>query len=202
MPMFPLGTVLVPYLVMPLHVFEERYRTMTKDCMAGDREFGVVLIERGFEVGGGDDRFSVGTVARIVQADELPDGRWALLTVGSRRIHVEEWLPEDPYPRAMVTELEGAPVGPEHAGALAAAERVVRRALALKTELGEGAAAPATFELAGDPDVASWQLSAFAPIGPVDRLRILAAADPDERLAVLTAVAEEACALLEFRLGD
>jgi Lon protease-like protein len=65
LPMFPLGTVLLPGGVMPLHVFEPRYRQMIKDCMASDAEFGVTLIERGSEVGGGDVRSEVGTVARI-----------------------------------------------------------------------------------------------------------------------------------------
>ena len=66
--MFPLGAILFPYNVLPLRVFEPRYRMLTHDCLEGNKEFGVVLIERGFEVGGGDDRFGLGTVARIVQA--------------------------------------------------------------------------------------------------------------------------------------
>src|SRR2546427_2200311 len=105
LPMFPLGTVLLPYVVLPLRVFEPRYQALTRHVLAGTREFGVVLIERGFEVGGGDERFDVGTVARILEAAEAPDGRWRLLTVGSRRIRVEQWLEDDPYPRAMVLDL-------------------------------------------------------------------------------------------------
>ena len=105
LPMFPLGAILFPYVVLPLRVFEPRYRVLTHDCLAGNREFGVVLIERGFEVGGGDERFDLGTVARIVQAAETEDGRWGLLTVGSRRIRVDDWLPEDPYPKARVVDL-------------------------------------------------------------------------------------------------
>src|SRR5436189_1506182 len=85
MPMFPLGTVLVPSAGLPLHVFEPRYRALVHDCLAGDGEFGVVLIARGSEVGGQDVRTDVGTVARIVQAQELPDGRWAIAAVGVRR---------------------------------------------------------------------------------------------------------------------
>ena len=54
--MFPLSAVLFPYATMPLHVFEPRYRALMHDCLAGDRRFGVVLIERGSEVGGGDQR--------------------------------------------------------------------------------------------------------------------------------------------------
>ena len=104
--MFPLGTVLFPYGVLPLHVFEPRYRLLTEHCLAGDGCFGVVLIERGSEVGGGDTRFDVGTVARIVRAGQLPDGRYVLATVGIQRLRVRDWLPDDPYPQAEVELLD------------------------------------------------------------------------------------------------
>src|SRR5215210_7826858 len=98
--MFPLGTVLFPGAYLSLHVFEPRYRALVQACLDGTPEFGVVLIERGSEVGGGDSRFDVGCVARIIEAGESPDGRWALGTVGTRRVRVREWLPEAPFPRA------------------------------------------------------------------------------------------------------
>src|SRR3546814_21025825 len=60
LPMFPLGSAVVPGAGLPLHVFEDRYRALMKDCMAGDREFGVVLIERGSEVGGRSEERRVG----------------------------------------------------------------------------------------------------------------------------------------------
>src|SRR5258706_16209226 len=103
--MFPLGTVLLPHALLPLRVFEPRYRLMTERALKADREFGVVLIERGSEVGGGDTRFGVGTVARIVRAQELPDGGYALATVGIRRVHVISWMPDDPYPQAEGVDL-------------------------------------------------------------------------------------------------
>ena len=102
--MFPLGSVLFPSLVLPLHVFEERYRTLMRHVLDGDHEFGVCLIERGSEVGGGDFRSGIGTVATVQEAAELPDGRWAVVTVGTRRIRVERWLDDDPYPRAVVED--------------------------------------------------------------------------------------------------
>ncbi|GIU85752.1 MAG: hypothetical protein KatS3mg009_0267 [Acidimicrobiia bacterium] len=115
LPMFPLGSVLFPYGVLPLHVFEPRYRVMTRQCLAGDHEFGVVLIERGSEVGGGDSRFGFGTLARIAHAHELPDGRFALTAVGLRRIRVERWLDDDPYPRAVVEVVADEPLPPDAA---------------------------------------------------------------------------------------
>ena len=107
MPMFPLGSVLLPGGVLPLHVFEPRYRQLVIDCLAddsGDPEFGVTLIERGWEVGGGDQRADVGVVARMVQVEALDDGRYAVVAVGTRRIRVNAWLPDDPYPLADVDD--------------------------------------------------------------------------------------------------
>src|SRR2546430_9614094 len=75
LPMFPLGNVLFPHAQLPLHVFEPRYRALAETCLAGDGEFGVVLIDRGSEVGGGDTRFSIGTFARIVASGRVPDDR-------------------------------------------------------------------------------------------------------------------------------
>ena len=113
--MFPLGSVLLPSMVLPLHVFEPRYRAMVRDCLEGDREFGVTLIERGSEVGGGDQRSLVGTLAQIVRAQPFPDGRWALLVAGTERITVTEWLPDDPYPRADIEPYPDPAPGPDAA---------------------------------------------------------------------------------------
>src|SRR4029078_11896453 len=98
MPMFPLGTVLFPHAMLALHVFEPRYRLMTQRVLRGDGECGAVLIEGASEVGGGDTRFGVGTVARVVRAQELPDGGYALATVGMRRFRVDRWVPRHPHP--------------------------------------------------------------------------------------------------------
>jgi uncharacterized protein len=183
-PMFPLGTVLFPGLFLPLHVFEPRYRALTRACLEGDREFGVVLIERGSEVGGGDVRTNAGTVARIIQASERHDGRWVLGTVGTRRIRVVSWLPDDPYPRAEVEDWEDEPAGPDAAERYQAVRQRLRRVLALKAELREPSA-DATTELADDPVIGSYQAAALAPLGPADRQALLVCAGPDVRLARL-----------------
>ena len=100
MPMFPLGSVLVPSMVLPLHVFEERYRQLVRDCLDSTPEFGVVLISRGSEVGGGDVRTEVGTVARMVEAAELPDGRFNILLRGEARVRLTELSFVPPFRRA------------------------------------------------------------------------------------------------------
>jgi Lon protease-like protein len=198
LPMFPLQTVLFPGVAMPLHVFEPRYRALTRHCLDGDGRFGVVLIERGNEVGGGDVRVAVGTCARIVEAAELPDGRWVLMVLGVERVGVRRWLPEDPYPQAEVDVLDEAPAGPDAGEQRAVVERLLRRALALKAELGEPAAA-ATVELDADPSVAAYQAGALAPLGPLDCQRVLEQDGPDQRLAVLASVLDEEVSVLAQR---
>ena len=198
LPMFPLGTVLFPHGVLPLHVFEPRYQVLTRQCLDGDRQLGIVLIERGSEVGGGDVRVAVGTRARIVEAVPLEDGRWFLVLVGVDRIRVSRWLPENPFPRAEVEVLADG-----HGGGGArrtAVERLLRRALAFKAELGE-AAAPAVGSLDPDLDVATWQAAAMAPVGPADGQRLLEAPGTDDRLRLLEALLDEEVAVLAHRVA-
>ncbi|MET0664636.1 MAG: LON peptidase substrate-binding domain-containing protein [Acidimicrobiales bacterium] len=197
MPMFPLGTVLFPTMLLPLHVFEPRYRALVDDCVAGYGEFGVTLIERGSEVGGGDVRTDVGTVARIVQVERFEDGRFAVAAVGTRRIRIERWLADDPYPRAEVVDWED--VGTTET-ALDDADALFRRALALAAELGE-APAPLDVELADDPAMATFQIGALAPLGPLDRQALLATERPDDRVTLLVAQLTDVVELLRARLG-
>lgn len=134
--MFPLETVLLPGGILPLHVFEPRYRQMMTDCLDGDGRFGVVLISRGSEVGGGDQRVAIGTETDIEGASRFPDGRWAVIARGIRRVAVESWLPDDPYPVAIIRPLPVARVEADPV-AVEKATTVVRRARALVSELGQ-----------------------------------------------------------------
>jgi Lon protease-like protein len=192
--------VLFPGAVMPLHVFEPRYRALARACVDGDGQLGVVLIERGSEVGGGDVRFSLGTRARIVESAELADGRWVLVLVGVDRVRVTHWLPEEPYPRAEVVPQADVAAGPEAPALRAALEPRLRRALALKAELGEPAA-PATIELDEDPGVAAYQAAAAAPFGPADAQRLLAAEGPDDRLRLLLELLDDEVTVLAYRVA-
>ena len=153
--MFPLGSVLFPTMVLPLHIFEERYRALVTDCLAGEQEFGVCLIERGFEVGGGDERTAVGTVAQIVDAQQFDDGRWAIAAVGTRRFKVVEWLDDDPYPRAMVEDWIDLPLDDDLSSDRNEVVEALRRVLAKMAELGEPAPAVDT-EIDADPTRATW----------------------------------------------
>lgn len=211
LPMFPLGSVLLPSVFLPLQLFEPRYRQLIRDCLDGDREFGVVLIERGSEVGGGDVRADVGTVARVIEAHELDDGRWAVGAVGTRRFRVVRWLDDDPYPRADVEDWDdpdaldhpgdgSRPIDADPVSELAAVVGTLRRVLALASELGDDAA-HATQELSPDPSLASYQIAALSPIGPLDRQALLSIPGSAERLARLAALLAEEETFLNVRLG-
>lgn len=200
LPMFPLGSVLFPSLVLPLHVFEPRYRDLMRDVLAGDEEFGVCLIERGAEVGGDDVRTGVGTVARVHEASELPDGRWAVVAVGTRRILVERWLPDDPYPRAEVVDHPDPEPTAEEVALLPGVVAQLRAALARAAELGD-TSTPATVELADDPTLASHQASALAPIATLDQHALLAAPTVGLRLTRLDSLLADAIEVLDLRLA-
>jgi Lon protease-like protein len=197
--MFPLGTVLLPGEFLPLHVFEPRYRTLVHDCLKGAPEFGVVLIVRGSEVGGGDVRAQVGTIARLVEAVELPDGRFAINCAGTRRVRVQRWLDDDPYPRADVDDWKDESLDTFDPDALVAVERTLRRVLALAAEMGDPVARVAT-EISDDPVLATYHLCALAPLGPADRYQLLTRAGPSERLELLTTLLAEIEADLVLRL--
>jgi Lon protease-like protein len=202
LPMFPLGTVLFPHAVLPLHIFEERYRALVETCLRGDGRFGVVLIERGYEVGGGDTRFGVGTVARIVEAARTPDGRYLLATVGTERFRVKKWLDDHPYPRAEIDVLgEPKRLADDVAARRTDVQRLLGRVLAMSAELGERAAPVDSAQLDDDPLRASFEAAAVAPIGPLDAQRLLELDDPGQRFDQLEALLVDAAEVLQLRLA-
>ena len=182
--MFPLSAVLFPEAGLPLHVFEERYRTLMAHCLDADGEFGVVLIERGSEVGGGDQRLGVGTVARIANVAELDDGRMLVVATGIRRIRVEEWLGDDPYPRALVEDVADS-VETCPAEVLEVAEGSLRRLRSLLSELGDVPALSHSLRISGDPAQVAWQLCDMAPLVSIDLQRLLAADGLEARMTLL-----------------
>lgn len=134
-------------------------------------EFGVVLIERGREAGGGEQRFGIGTVARIEQLGALEDDI-AVIARGGRRVEVVRWLDDDPHPMAVVRDLPDLEWDESLRPLREQAELVVRRAVARASEFVE-LPWDADAELSDDPVESSWQLAGIAPIGPLDELALL-----------------------------
>lgn len=123
LPLFPLNTVLFPGMVLPLHIFEERYRVMVRHCLTDKRPFGVLLIREGKEVGGSAVPYMVGTTARITEVDTLTDGCMNIETVGQHRFRVHRLRSGDtPYLQGEITWFPLT--GGESAAAVVAAEAV------------------------------------------------------------------------------
>ena len=199
LPMFPLETVLFPSTVLPLRVFEPRYRKMLEDLLVGSREFGVVLIERGSEVGGGEARSGIGTLARVLEARESGGGHWTVVAVGLQRILVDQWLPDDPYPLAEVRPF------PDHSGpgvdptSYATLRDQLHHLIDGLSALGE--ANPSNnVEIAEDPALGSLQMAALAPLASFDRQRILEVNRVEDRCRLLGDLLSEAQELVDLRL--
>jgi Lon protease-like protein len=180
--MFPLGSVLFPGMPLPLRVFEPRYVAMLSSVLGEtEHEFGVVLIERGSEVGGGDVRFGVGTVARIVSMEQTA-GAIVLLATGAARFEVVHWLQDDPFPRALVRELAALELEESTPSELAAAEAVVRATISRASEFVE-LPWPADIELSPDLAQRIWQVAGIAPLNSLDQYALLRSGTASELLA-------------------
>ncbi|WP_424923484.1 LON peptidase substrate-binding domain-containing protein [Actinomadura bangladeshensis] len=184
LPLFPLGTVLFPGLVLPLHLFEERYRRLIGDLLERPepRGFGVVGIQLGHEVGeGAAHRLAeVGCVAELREATPHPDGRYDIVTVGARRFRVKGLDRSRPYLQGEVEFL------PEEAGAGAGpiAARVRRLYRLYRHRLGAaGAGALADAEPPDDPVALSYAIAASLVLDGHDKQRLLECEDAALRLA-------------------
>lgn len=206
--MFPLEWVLLPGEELSLRIFELRYAVLVGDLMrSGDPRFGVVLIARGREVGGGEQRNDVGAMASITHCSELGGGRYALRCLTGDRIRVREWLADDPYPRANAEvwpDEPGEPVSDKQFGELE--DRIVllhkRMAAARRRWL-----APGRSNVLGgrrlrslDPVQRLYSLACRVPMGEADRYAVLAAPSLSERMAALHEAIETVTARVEFDL--
>jgi uncharacterized protein len=186
LPMFPLSTVLFPGAVVPLRLFEPRYLKLFEDLLSGDKRFGIVLIERGTESGGGDVRFETACVAVLVGAAPQDDGTLMTINVGAERIKVVEWLEDDPYPRAVVTTLADGEADEEVVDLTEECRQLFTRVFALASELG--ADMGELPELSFDPVRAVFEMAHLAPLQALDQQRILEADDPQVRTRILRTV--------------
>lgn len=206
--MFPLERAMLPGEELPLRIFEPRYAALVSDCLAtDDPAFGVVLIEAGREVGGGDARSDVGTLAHIAEVADFGDGHYRLNCVMAERFRVLEWQPDNPYPRAAIElwpDEPGEPVGAD------AIRDIEDRMVALFERIAgaRGAEISGRDIVAGAdaaPDAAMWlyALTTRLPMGQADRYSVLAAPTVAARLAALSEAVETVTALVEFQLsGD
>ena len=182
MPMFPLSTVLMPGMPLPLRIFEERYLKLLGDLLGAETpEFGVVLISRGPEVGGGEKRMNIGTIASVTNIGTT-EQFYGLESVGSRRFRVNAWLPDDPYPLADIDFIPDLIWDDTLMPARVHLETKVRQLLAFASEFGDLQYGP-DVEFSDDPMEACWQLAGVLPVGELDQMDLLGSQSAEELIA-------------------
>lgn len=198
-PLFPLGTIVFPGLVLPLHIFEERYRVLVAELIArpdgDDRAFGVVAIRAGREVGadGVLALHDVGCTAELRAVEQYDDGRYDIVSSGSRRFRLTRIDDSKPYLQGEVEWLD------EPAGD---APAVLARSVAHAFEDYRGELADAQGygepddEIPADPTMLSYIVAASIVLDLIDQQRLLAAPDTSARLRLELALLRREAAVL------
>jgi Lon protease-like protein len=169
-PLFPLGLVLLPGMLLPLHIFEERYKQMISECLAGNTPFGIVWFD-------GQSIHPVGCTARVIQViHRYEDGRMDILTRGEQRFYTEGMVEEKRYMQADVLFIEDAQSAPDPA--------FFQRARTLLEELQQAGHILEEFEEAelADPRRLSFAVPAIEGFTPAERQRFLEMTSSAERL--------------------
>ena len=182
LPLFPLGSVLFPGVVLPLHIFEHRYRQLVRDLSAlpegAPRRFGVLAIKDGHEVGRGNVTalYDVGCTAEIDSIVEYEDGRFDITTTGVHRFRLEAFDDDGPYARGEV-ELLDEVAGPGGGGAGAGADRAVPQVPGARCRSCAGVQVGAIPELPEDPTVLSYLIGAATVLDTYEKQRLLTTRD-------------------------
>jgi Lon protease-like protein len=203
--MFPLGTVLMPAMPLSLRIFEERYLKLLGDLIGEENpEIGVVLIERGREIGGGEKRSNIGTIASVIDIGTL-DEFYGLESFGSRRFRVNAWLPDDPYPIADIDFLPDLTWEHTLMPSRVHLETRVRKLLAFASEFGD-LQYDADTALSDDPMDACWQLAGMLPVGGLDQRDLLESQSAEELISrtyeIVSSLDEALKAMTEQLGGD
>ena len=190
--LFPLNTVLVPGLVLPLHIFEPRYRALIETLLGipdeDQREFGIVAVRDGrdIESEGIDALYPIGTAVVLRQSEQRDDGRWDIVTTGSRRFRLIDVDTSDPLVQAEVEFLDDV-TGPDDealAGVVARGFVAYRLALSGQVPSDEEIQAETEDDLPEDPTVLGYLVTAAMVLPTHERQDLLAAESTAERLAL------------------
>jgi Lon protease-like protein len=202
LPLFPLNTVLVPGLVLPLHIFEPRYRTLVEELLSEPdeeaREFGIVAVRDGLDVhrDGMAALYPVGTAAILRQADRLEDGRYDIVTTGSRRFRVLGIDASAPLILGEVDFLEDQ----SDPGDALLARSVTSRFRAYRVALSGQVTADVDDDdddgLPDDPTVLGYLVTAAMVLPVAERQQLLAAASTADRLRLARSMLGRETALI------
>lgn len=200
LPLFPLNVVLFPHMPLPLHIFEPRYRTMVRECLAARTSFGVVAIREGEEAGAAVAvPHEIGTLAKILQVDSLPDGRYDLLVSGATRFRVLKTLGDRPYLRAEVDYLADRDEHPA-ADTRTAVQRAFSEYAALLRQLVDEEATPV--QPPDDPELLSYLIGAALNVDLGKKQALLAIDGAAERLGAELTILRRETALLRSMLAQ
>ncbi len=215
-PLFPLGTVLFPGMVLPLHIFEERYRRLVADLLDGPepRRFGVIAIREGRETGAEavTSLHEVGCIAVVREVERHEDGRFTLVTVGTERFRLGELDRSLPYLRASIevmpdlvaaepTAADAVAGDAAAGGAVAEADATVRAVQVafrdyLDALVREGGATVHIEQMPDEPVLLSYVVAASMIIDLPERQSLLASPDAASRLAAERALLASESAML------
>lgn len=203
LPLFPLNVAIVPGLVLPLHIFEPRYRELVRELLTisdpDRREFGIVAVREGRSVerDGIDALYSVGTATVLRQVESLDDGRFDIVTTGTRRFRLDDLSTDAPLARAQVTWLTEE----RGSGAPALIEPVARAFMAYRAVLAgqlddDDSTGHLADELPDDPGVLSYLVTAAMVLPVHERQFLLEATDDAARLRMALASLRRETALI------
>lgn len=194
-PIFPLpNVVLFPHTLLPLHIFEARYRQMLADCLAGERRLAVVLLKQGWEAdySGRPPVCSVAGAGEIVASEGLPDGRSNILLKGLGRIMIEGEIPSPkPYRIARASWLQDVYRSGSEGDLASGVDRLRRLCGDLLGALPEPV--PALLEILTQrdaPGVFVDRVSSLVMREPEERQRLLELSDVQQRIAKVIAYLE------------
>ena len=199
LPLFPLGAVLYPGMLLPLHIFEERYRQLVRDLLDGPepRRFGVIAIRKGRETGvdGVQSLYEIGCTATLRRVEEHEDGRFDLVTVGTQRFRLLALDQTQPYLQGEVEMFADEVVDQAAAAPLArAVQGAFRGYLDALTEWG--GATVRVEDLPAEPALLSFIVAAAMVIDLADRQALLDEPDTLRRLATERAMLARETAML------
>jgi Lon protease-like protein len=199
LPLFPLGAVLYPGMLLPLHIFEERYRQLVRDLLDGTepRRFGVIAIRKGRETGidGVHSLYEIGCTATLRRVDQHEDGRFDIVTLGTQRFRLLRLDQTRPYLQGEVEMLAEDPLDAATAGpAVRVIQAAFREYLDALTEWG--GATVRLEEMPDEPELLSFIVAAAMVIDLPERQVMLAESDTLRRLAMQRALLSRETAML------
>ena len=198
-PLFPLPLVLFPRVLLPLHIFEERYKLMINTCFEQDDVFGIVLLRSGAETESEDTIHRVGVTARILQVERLENGRMEILTEGEDRFRIRRFTAQEPYWKGMVEVFDDNASHP----AIESMQEEVSELYRKVAELGAKIDSSQESEIAlpDSPTDLSHMISYILDIDPEAKQKLLEMTSAAERLRSLVPYLNDSIEKLQQQLA-